>query len=192
MSFSDLAGLVTFRPLSEPLPPATYAGEYSSPFSASWSSTVELLARELRALRPKQSILEVAIPVRAIRVDGLPRADARASSPGVILTLNATRHGHDLRYPAHHFHDWRENVRALALALEALRKVDRYGITQRGQQYAGWKALPSGSGPDAARGRTLIAEAGSVRAALAKHHPDHGGDARDFGDVTAAREEGAR
>jgi hypothetical protein len=192
MSYADLAGLVTFRPLSEPLPPATYGGEYSSPFSASWSSTVELLARELRALQPQQAIFEIAIPERALRVDGLPRADARATSPGVILSLLKTRHGHDLRYPAYRFHDWKENVRAIALALEALRKVDRYGITARGEQYAGWKALPSGSGPDAARGRTLIAAAGSVRQALAKHHPDHGGDARDFGDVQAAREAGAR
>jgi hypothetical protein len=42
--------------------------------------------------------------------------------------------------------DWQHNVRAIALGLEALRKVDRYGITRRGEQYAGWKALPAGIG----------------------------------------------
>jgi len=34
-------------------------------------------------------------------------------------------------------------VRAIALALEALRKVDRYGV-RSGSQYAGFKALPPG------------------------------------------------
>jgi hypothetical protein len=32
----------------------------------------------------------------------------------------------------------------IALALQALRAVDRYGVTKRGEQYTGWKALPAG------------------------------------------------
>lgn len=35
---------------------------------------------------------------------------------------------------------WQHNVRSIALGLEALRAVDRYGITRRGQQYAGFRA----------------------------------------------------
>jgi hypothetical protein len=38
---------------------------------------------------------------------------------------------------------WQANVRAIALALEALRAVDRYGVTKRGEQYQGWTALPA-------------------------------------------------
>lgn len=33
---------------------------------------------------------------------------------------------------------WKHNVRSIALGLESLRAVDRYGITKRGQQYAGF------------------------------------------------------
>lgn len=33
---------------------------------------------------------------------------------------------------------WRHNVRSLALGLASLRDVDRYGMTKRGQQYAGF------------------------------------------------------
>ncbi len=33
---------------------------------------------------------------------------------------------------------------AATLGLEALRKVSRYGIGEHGEQYTGWKALPSG------------------------------------------------
>ncbi len=187
-AYSDLAGLLTFRPLSAPLPEPTYAGSTSSPFTASWTSTVELLVRELQHLRPRQTVLEVDLREQDLRQDGLPRSDRRARTPGVVLSLLGSAQG-DLRYPSHAFGHWDENVRAIALALEALRKVDRYGITKSGEQYAGWKALPAGerTGPDPDRGYQLIAEHGGVVAALKATHPDHGGSARDFGDVQAAR-----
>jgi hypothetical protein len=35
---------------------------------------------------------------------------------------------------------WQHNVRSIALGLEALRAVDRYGISRRGEQYAGYRA----------------------------------------------------
>jgi hypothetical protein len=40
--------------------------------------------------------------------------------------------------------NWEHNVRSIALGLEALRAVDRYGITRRGEQYAGFMQLTSG------------------------------------------------
>lgn len=184
--YDELAGLVTFRPLSMRLS----GGSVRSPFSASWSSTVRLLAVEVKHLRPRQTLLEVDVTERDLRLDGMPRANAVAATPGVILTLIGTPHG-DLRYPCSTFWTWQDNVRGVALALEALRKVDRYGVTKRGEQYAGWKQLESGSGPSAARGRELISKHGGVRAALSATHPDHGGDATDFADVQAAREAGA-
>jgi hypothetical protein len=82
---------------------------------------------------------------------------------------------------------WEHNVRAIALGLEALRAVDRHGISQRGQQYAGFRALTPGSSRGLTRGRELIDEHGSVAAALKATHPDHGGDAQDFAAVQAAR-----
>jgi hypothetical protein len=82
---------------------------------------------------------------------------------------------------------WQHNVRSIALGLQALRAVDRYGITRRGEQYAGFAALPAG-GPDRERGKRLVEAAGSLREALQKHHPDHGGLDRDFIDVVAYKE----
>jgi hypothetical protein len=44
------------------------------------------------------------------------------------------------------YEDWQSNARAIALTLEALRAVDRYGATQ-GRQYAGFQQqLTAGSG----------------------------------------------
>jgi hypothetical protein len=185
--YDELAGLVTFRPLSMSLPAPTYGGWSGSPFSASWTSTVEKLADEIRHLKPRQALLEVDIREQDLRQDGMPRATARAGSPGVILTLVATPYG-DLRYPCSTFQTWQANTRAIALALEALRKVDRYGVTKRGEQYAGWKALPAGDGPSAERGRRLVDQhGGDVRNALKATHPDHGGNRADFADVQAFR-----
>jgi hypothetical protein len=184
--YEDLARLVTFRPLERPLRgPTRY-----SPFKAGWTSTVELLAKELRAHGARNAVLEVDFREQDLRLDGLPRADRSARSPGIVLSFKATSvsGSPDLRYEVSTFSDWRANVRAVALGLEALRAVDRHGVTKRGEQYAGWKALPSGSmDGDADRGRALIAEHGGVNAALRAAHPDHGGNDRDFRDVQAAR-----
>lgn len=55
-SYDDLTGLVTFRPLSMRLPEPTYSGWGGSPFSASWTSTVDKLVDEIRHLKPRQTI----------------------------------------------------------------------------------------------------------------------------------------
>lgn len=184
-AYEDLARLVTFRPLERPVP-----CQYRPvPFSASWSSTVNLLAKELRAHGARNAVLEIDFRESDLRLDGLPRADRHARTDSIVLSFEATRvpDKPHLRYEVGTFADWRANVRAVALGLEALRAVDRHGVTRRGEQYAGWKALPSGNGADADRGRELIRQHGGIREALMATHPDHGGNAQDFADVQAAR-----
>lgn len=188
--YEDLARWVTFRPLERPV---RTASRYA-PFRASWLNTVQLLAKELRAHGARRAVLEIDMREQDFRLDGLPRADRAAMTPGIVLSFEATRvpGSPQLRYEVGTFSDWRANVRAVALGLEALRAVDRHGVTHRGEQYAGWKALPVGKGdPSVDRGRELIREHGSVAKALMATHPDKGGRAEDFADVQAAREAGA-
>jgi len=184
MSYSDLARLVTFRPLERPL--SSYGAQWS-PFKASWSSTVSLLERELRLHGARRTVCEIDFREADLRLDGLPRADRNARSPGIVLSFKATAvpGQPDLRYEVASYSDWRANLRAVALALEALRAVDRYGVTRRGEQYAGWRQLETGS---ASRGRELIREHGGLAEALKATHPDHGGDQEDFQAVVAAKE----
>jgi hypothetical protein len=84
-----------------------------------------------------------------------------------------------------------------------LRKVDRYGVTKRGEQYSGWKQLSSG---EEQMGLNEAAEFmaehsgydvesilnGGVKAAFAAAaktlHPDHGGDPGLFRRLQRARE----
>jgi hypothetical protein len=161
-------------------------GRPHSPFQADYTSTVNLLEREAKMLGAKRVVVELALREADLRLDGKPYAGTKTDHPGVTIALDS-RHG-ALKYTADKFATWQENLRAIALGLEALRKVDRYGMTSRGEQYAGWKALSSGRGdPNPARGRELIAMYGSAKAALHATHPDHGGDSQDFADVQAAR-----
>lgn len=118
-----------------------------APFRAKWSDTLLLLARELDAIaapgKRSTQVLQVDIDERDFRLDGYPRANARQNSAAIIISLES-KYG-PLSYPCDAFTHWEDNVRAVALALEALRKVDRYGVTKRGEQYTGWKELGSGA-----------------------------------------------
>lgn len=111
-----------------------------------WTGTVRLLTRELGHLEAKDVLLQMAYTERDKRKDGSIRADAKPQHPGVILTFFSRTAGMPLTYPCDTFNDWQANVRAIALALEALRKVDRYGVTKRGEQYRGFAALPPAGG----------------------------------------------
>lgn len=176
---------VRFRPISS-WPAEFVPGHRHDPFRASFGQTLQLLEFELDKLGASDVVIEAGFREQDIRLDGWPRSNAQQPSfPGVIVNFES-HHG-PLRYGTSMYVRWQANLRAIALGLEALRAVDRHGIGQRGEQYAGWKQLTAG-GPDVARGRTLIAHHGGERAARFATHPDQGGDAKDFADVQAAIE----
>lgn len=148
-------------------PLTTWPGELTpwsqrtrSNFSATLSQTLRTLTTELNQLGCQHPVLEVAIPADQFRIDGRPRANARETHPGIVLSLPKTKVG-ALRYATDTFDRWQDNLRAIALGLEALRKVDRYGITRRGEQYAGFRALPPG-GPIALATGMDVDEAAAV------------------------------
>ena len=177
---------ITFRPLAS-WPHADSSGNRRGyPFSATWSQTMNLLRAELGYLGAEDIIMGVCVPPSHIRRDGFVSADARAFHPGVELSFKATALNRPdrLTYATDACDDWQQNVRSIALGLQALRAVDRYGITRRSEQYAGFAAIASG-GPDPQIGRKIVESAGSLRAALFKHHPDQGGDPITFGHVMA-------
>lgn len=176
---------VTFRPL-EPGAFTTAPG-LRRPFSAPYSRTLDALERELRHLGADATVIQLALGEDDIRLDGLPRANATPAHPGVVVSFESREHG-PLRYRTNRYGHWHHNLRAIALGLESLRRVDRYGITSKGEQYAGWKALPAGGDQERAQhGRVLIERHGSIRAAEKATHPDNGGTGDDFAAVQAAK-----
>lgn len=150
---------VTFRPITL-WPGEPTARRLVSRFQAGYQDTLDLLTRELRQLGASGAVVQLALQEKDIRRDGWPRAGARPTHPGVIVAFES-RHG-PLSYPCDRFTDWESNLRAIALSLEALRAVDRYGVTRRAEQYRGWQALPEGGGaapgPDAEMGLEEAAE----------------------------------
>ncbi len=140
----------TVRPISDRTWLRPNSKREASRFDSKWTSTMDLLGREIDFLGGRDVVLEVDVEDRYIRLDGMLRADARASSPAVVVAFES-KHGPMLyrcdRFVSRWYEqgpDWQQNVRAIALTLEALRAVDRYGATETGQQYAGFKALPAG------------------------------------------------
>jgi hypothetical protein len=172
----------------------------SSKFKAKWSDTMDLLDRELSHLGVRRAVLQVDADRSQFRLDGMLRADARTQSPAIAISFRSK--GKDLTFPCDTYSDWRDNVRAIALALEALRKIDRYGVTSRGEQYTGWAALPPPGSHEFTSRRDAMAflegllggefvQANQIETILRKAefttHPDKGGRACDFQLVQAAR-----
>lgn len=134
-----------FVPLSGAWPQAMTVKRFSSKrFATSYVKTLKKLAYEIEKLDPRGPVLiEADFRSQDIRFDGQIRADARKPAfPGVIINFTSNRRG-TLRFACDSCVVWQHNVHALALALERLRLVDKDGVTQNGQQYKGWKALPA-------------------------------------------------
>jgi hypothetical protein len=115
-----------------------------SPFKAAYHATIRLLETELRHANARTPVVQLALGEDQFRVsDGKPYANATPAHPGVLLSFEkGSRTPMPLAFPCDAYLTWIENLRAIALALDALRKVDRYGVTKHAEQYRGWNALP--------------------------------------------------
>jgi hypothetical protein len=191
-----------FRPIEQWPGPRTRDRQRSR-FKASYQDTLRLLERELVHLQATNIVVQADCDESMIRRDGMLRSNAVLRGPGVILSFDS-KHG-PLSYPCDTYANWDCNLRAIALSLEALRTVDRYGVTKRAEQYQGWAKLP-GPKPEspasAATAVSVLAEAARCndsdvrkdrleeiyRAACRRTHPDIGGDPEAFKRVQAAKD----
>lgn len=156
----------TVRPLSDRTWLRPHSRRQGTRFSASWAQTEKLLLDEVRLIEGRNLVIEVDVREQDLRLDGTLRANAReASTPGVVVAFDS-KHG-PMLYRCDTYWapyrgqgpDWQHNVRAVALTLQSLRDVDRHGATETGQQYAGFKALPSGTAmPSSHMTKTTAAE----------------------------------
>lgn len=179
------------------------ASRKNATFRTAWHATERDLGQEADRLGvPGDEPLTISVDVAEsdLRVDrkGI-LAHVNVRSPRVIVWLPNTEHG-DMSFQLDAFTHWRDNVRACALGLRDLRRLDRYGMADTGQQYRGFAALPSaGASTDVAA--TVIAEAAhipldevyadpkaAVRQAQVRTHPDRGGDPDAFQRVTEMAE----
>lgn len=194
---------------TQPITDRTWIGTKSklpSRFDAPWSKTIALLRKEVEHLGADEFVIQMDVSASDLKLDGELRAGARPTSPAVVVTFES-KHG-PLTYRCDRFYtnwadqgpEWQHNVRAIALTLESLRSVDRYGATETGQQYTGFKALPAGRAMPSSHmtrdqafeilfaaaqidhRRSEWGQRDLVRRARHKSHPDHNGGDRALWD----------
>jgi hypothetical protein len=192
--------------------PVTKVRRNSGVFRASWSDTLALLGDEIEKIGGVPPVvLQIDVQEGDIRRDGMVRANAKVGHPGVAVSFQS-KFG-PLRYATDAYEQrwsgdmpaWQANIRAIALALQALRAVDRYGVTRRGEQYQGWKAIAAPRASEFATAdeaanwmRVYAAEElhltvngsslGALYRAMAKlMHPDKGAPRADWDRLDEAR-----
>lgn len=197
-----------FRPLTAWGQLETPANQRKSrwTFKASWQNTINLLNYELVTLGASELVIEADFRESDIRLDGLPKANARQPSfPGVRLSFESKMG--PLQYQTDQYEFWQHNIRGIGLGLEALRAVARYGITQRNQQYTGWLQLeaPVAAVDDFAtpsealawlRSESVAGVAGAdgmslkqlLRLVAKNLHPDRGGDPAQWAKFDRAKQ----
>jgi hypothetical protein len=183
-------------------------GRKPSPLKGSWARTLEELSRELGMLGARNVTFRLDVRESHLRQDGQMRADARPKDPGVLLEFVAARLPGEPRlvYKCDRYKFWQDNLLHIALGLESLRRVDRYGITSASEQYAGFKALPSNTAPTLTTAeaagileaysnvpalqihREVASAKEAARTAVFRTHPDrNNGDRVQFDRVDLAR-----
>lgn len=200
--------MITFRPLTQWPRSDTVQRKTGDQFKASYDQTISKLLYEINVIRGQNVVLQTNHRERDIRMDGLPRKDAmEPSHPGVVASFDCP-HG-PLMFACDTYEKWIANLRAIALTLENLRAVERYGATKHGEQYTGYAALPASASHgfrsadeaakfimaaagvngdarnffnDSADGRAAI-----LRKAAANMHPDSGGSHDQFVKLQAAK-----
>lgn len=168
-----------------PYPPRPQA---TTPFRMGWDDALDSLEREIELVGGDDVLIGVVLDPAYIGISGKLKVGwfTKLRHVGAEVSFS-TPDGKRLAFHTDGYKELRQNVRAIAAGLEALRAVDRYGITSSAEQYAGFAQLAAG-GPDPARGKVLVEREGGIRAALMRYHPDRGGNDRDFADVQAYRE----
>jgi hypothetical protein len=138
------------------------------------------------------------------------RANARVLKPGVIFRFTRKTNRRFSReqnawvytpqpvsYPCDAFDDWQDNLRAIALSMEALRRVERYGVFKY-DEIISRLALPTAEGKMSTRDSAAAfmathsgvamqeilfsdtARSSAYQKAAQKLHPDAGGNIEEF------------
>jgi hypothetical protein len=128
-----------------------------------------------------------------LRLDGLPRsgqAEPADAGAAVYFTLK----GQPRCLACDRWDRVADNLAAIAQHIDALRRIDRYGVGTMEQAFAGYKALPAQASPwwtvleFEARPTAWAAVEERYTALARRHHPDRGGDAESMAKINAARD----
>lgn len=151
----------------------------------------ERLENEVDRLGARNPVLSTNV---SLRLDGRPRSDENPSDPGAAIYFSFK--GKATVLACDRFFTVADNIAAIAGHIEALRRVERYGVGTIDQALAGYKALPAdsaanwravfGFGVDT---RVTVDQVDLAYKALAKaKHPDVGGTEIEMAHLNRARD----
>ena len=169
-----------------------------APFKSQWTKTELALERELGYRHLGARKIELALELRNggldLRNDGKLKANARPGRAVILSFLD--KDGQRQAYPCDTYGWWEDNLHAIAIVLEDLRRAERYGV-QSALLRAGFKALPSQTAPtlNSAGAAAVITEGttymdreiltdvgiakAAVRLAIHRTHPDRNDGRRE-------------
>jgi hypothetical protein len=167
-------------------------------FKVNYDIALRGLAYELEQLGADSAYISTD---QELRVNGVPRRDRVPDSPAVAVYF--VRNGKQLCIPCDKFQTVRDNIRAIGLTLESIRRMERYGTSQTVEAtLSGFAALPAEASPNAGpRAWHEVLQVSSdadpsvIRAAYrnlaAKYHPDNAstGNQEKFLEVSRAFKE---
>jgi hypothetical protein len=152
----------------------------SATFKVSYDQAEKELTAELERLGATSAYISTD---QELRMDGRPRRDRQPSSNAVAVYF--VRKEKQLCIPCDKFTTVRDNIRAVGLTLEAIRRMERYGTSQMVEAtLSGFAALPAEASPSVGPRAwydvlqvSPEADAEIVRAAwrrlTARYHPDN-------------------
>jgi hypothetical protein len=172
-------------------------------FRTAYNKALDALEYELDKLYARDVFIEAGFQLGQLRNDGWPRGGQKPTHPGIVLYFT-TQDG-AMEFPCGTYENFEANLYAIALTLENLRAIDRYGVTLGHQQYRGFMAIEAApkqltveqavefvalaSGlPSRDVFSSAEAYRGAYRAAARRLHPDVAGTPDGFHKLNQAKE----
>lgn len=152
-------------------------------------AALDRLEAELRRLGATDEILSTNLPVG---IRGVPLGNrAEPGDPGAAVYIKLN--GKPLVFACDRWDRLADNIAAIAQHIDALRRIERYGVGRLDQAFAGYKALPAST--DDWREVLGVGEFATIEQVDAafllkakEAHPDAGGSHDQMARLTAARD----
>jgi hypothetical protein len=153
------------------------------------SDAARRLEGELDRLGATEALLSTN---QKLRIDGTPRSDL--SDPADVgAAVYFELKGKPLCLACDRWTRLADNIAALAQHIDALRRIERYGVGRLQQAFAGYALLPASPSDwwivlDVGRDATIAQIEDAYRRLARQAHPDAGGSHNDMARLNAARD----
>jgi hypothetical protein len=167
-----------------------------SKYKVSFTTARDELVRELRLMGARHIVVSTNVPLRR---DGLPYAAQREPEDAGVAVYWATPKNEPRVIAADCWRKVKDNLRAVGLAVQALRQIDRTGASEILEHaFTGFAALPAPT-ETARHWKTVLGleldpqpTAAAIERAYRRRaldlHPDRGGDEAGMVELNRARE----